>query len=107
METFHLYHLAVCWSGRRVASKAEDPPLATGPVHPITNVPSSPVVPRSAIVSPESVIRAAAAQMVFAARKSQDFITPDQVTELESWTGLVRTVLRFISRHDFNEHARL
>ena len=37
--------------------------------------------------SGSSRIRAAAAQMVFAARKSKDFITPQKVAEIEAWTG--------------------
>jgi uridine phosphorylase len=37
----------------------------------------------------DTVIRAAAAQMIFASRTSQAFITPDQVSELEKWTGMV------------------
>ncbi|KAF5371399.1 hypothetical protein D9615_009678 [Tricholomella constricta] len=90
METFHLYHLAACWSGRRVAAKAGEPPLTTGPVQPIISVPPALSVPASSprLASSDTVVRAAAAQMVFASRTSQDFITPDQVTELERWTGL-------------------
>ncbi|KAG6827386.1 hypothetical protein H0H92_011984 [Tricholoma furcatifolium] len=89
METFHLYHLAACWSGRRTAPKVPEPPLTAGPVKPVASVPSSPTFPTRSLrlASPETVIRAAAAQMVFASRTSQDFITPDEVTELERWTG--------------------
>ena len=88
METFHLYHLATCWGGRPVISKALSTPLTTGPVNPIISEmhPMHPV-PQ---VSQNSVIRAAAAHMVFASRTSQDFITPKQVEELENWTGQVK-----------------
>ncbi|RDB29910.1 Purine nucleoside phosphorylase DeoD-type [Hypsizygus marmoreus] len=93
METFHLYHLAACWSGGRVTSKVAEPPLATGPVRPVISVPSSnseSIIPPPSLqlASPDTVIRAAAAQMVFASRTSQDFITPQHVSELERWTGL-------------------
>lgn len=43
-------------------------------------------VPVRAAASPPR-IRAAAAQMIFAARLSKAFITPDDVVELESWSG--------------------
>ncbi|KAF8067045.1 nucleoside phosphorylase domain-containing protein [Lyophyllum atratum] len=90
METFHLYHLAACWGGGRVAAKVGEPPLTTGPVEPVLSVPPSPTVPVTfpRLASPDTTIRAAAAQMVFASRTSQDFITPDQVAELERWTGV-------------------
>jgi len=88
METFHLYHLAACWGGRSATSNALPTPLTTGPVNPIISQtsPTHPIHPAPQ-VSPNSVIRAAAAHMVFASRKSQDFITPKQVEELENWTG--------------------
>ena len=90
METFHLYHLATCWGGRSVISKVLPTPLTTGPVNPTISQmhPTNPA-PQ---VSPNSVIWAAAAHMVFASRKSQDFITPKQVEELENWTGQVSTL---------------
>lgn len=87
METFHLYHLAACWGGRSVISKSLPTPLTTGPVNPtISQI--HPVNPAPQ-VSQNSVIWAAAAHMVFASRKSQDFITPKQVEELENWTSQV------------------
>ncbi|KAF8154900.1 nucleoside phosphorylase domain-containing protein [Crassisporium funariophilum] len=88
METFHLYHLAACWAGRTAVSKVDYTPLTTGPVNPIISK-SSPthLVHSAPQSSPNSVIRAAAAQMIFASRTSQDFITPKQVKELEHWTG--------------------
>ncbi|KAF8961180.1 nucleoside phosphorylase domain-containing protein [Flammula alnicola] len=89
METFHLFHLAACWTGRTVVSKVAPTPLTTGPVNPIIARSSNPThldhpTPPSL---PNTIIRAAATHMVFASRKSQDFITPQQVEELENWTG--------------------
>jgi uridine phosphorylase len=46
-----------------------------------------PIVAKNKDIGSPSSIRAAAAQMVFAARLSKEFITPEQVTELEAWTG--------------------
>jgi uridine phosphorylase len=88
METFHLYHLAACWGGRSVVSKVLSTPLTTGPVNPIISE-IHPIHP-APLVSQNSVIRAAAVHMVFASRKSQDFITPKQVEETENWTSQVR-----------------
>jgi uridine phosphorylase len=91
METFHLYHLARCWGGWTTPSTTQTTPLTTGPVRPVLSLPSTPIstVPPVLLASPNSVIRAAAAQMVFASRTSQDFITPEEVRELENWTGQV------------------
>ncbi|KAG6885233.1 hypothetical protein C0993_004640, partial [Termitomyces sp. T159_Od127] len=90
METFHLYHLAACWSGGRTTPKAQEPPLTAGPVKPVASPSPSPVIANASLqlASSETDIRAAAAQMVFASRTSQDFITPHQVGELERWTGI-------------------
>ena len=44
---------------------------------------------------PPPRIRAAAAQMVFASRTSQDFITPEMVAEIEAWSG--RAVLEALA----------
>jgi hypothetical protein len=92
METFHLYHLAACWGGKSLASA---PPLTIGLVKPIISHPSSPSVtaPTPQIVLQDTVIRAAAAQMIFASRTSQAFITPEQVSDLERWTGMVGPLL--------------
>jgi len=90
METFHLYHLAACWAGRIQVTDPGSTPLTTGPVSPtISQTASSPTYPvhPAPPAIPNSVIRAAAAHLVFASRKSQDFITPEQVAELENWTG--------------------
>ncbi|CAA7262381.1 unnamed protein product [Cyclocybe aegerita] len=99
METFHLYHLAACWGGRTTGPKAGAAPLTTGPVSPTVeakaaggggSIPSSAQDANEAgpSLSDGSVIRAAAAQMVFAARTSRDFITPQEVEDTEHWTAL-------------------
>ncbi|KAH0578128.1 hypothetical protein H2248_004093 [Termitomyces sp. 'cryptogamus'] len=88
METFHLYHLAVCWRGRQAATRMS--PLTERLVEPVISLPPASVFPTTSLqlASPETVIRAAAVHMVFASRTSQEFITPNQVTELERWTGI-------------------
>jgi uridine phosphorylase len=92
METFHIFHLAASWQGKLHSPMPVPPPLTTSPVHPDMSQPSS--IQDPPLHLPSSVdedltsgpkIKAAAAQMVFASRSSQDFITPEQVTELESW----------------------
>lgn len=92
METFWLYHLAACWSGRKGTSGGiVAPPLATGPVQPTTSQPSTTsarAIPK-ALAGHDTVIRAAAAHLVFASRTSQDFITPSQVAVLEEWAAKV------------------
>jgi len=92
METFHIFHLAASWPGKFNTSKPAPPPLATSPVHPDMSQPSStqdpppdPSLSASEDIASSPKIKAAAAQMVFASRSSQDFITPEQVTELENW----------------------
>ncbi|KAF9563511.1 uridine phosphorylase [Agrocybe pediades] len=107
METFHLFHLAACWTGRTaLSSKLESPPLSTGPVTPVIAKPSSDYIQTEALpqtagsaakptasaapvdpIVPNTVIKAAAIHMVFASRKSRDFITPQQVEEAEHWAG--------------------
>ncbi|KAI0638742.1 purine and uridine phosphorylase [Trametes polyzona] len=99
METFHILHLASCW---RVAAKdlqTPAPPLdrdATAPSIYPAHAPSTQAdIPDVAATSagghaplrPPPRIRAAAAQMVFASRTSQDFISPEDVARIEAWTG--------------------
>ncbi|KAF9269740.1 purine and uridine phosphorylase [Marasmius fiardii PR-910] len=93
METHHLYHLAACWGKRKEARRAPDAPLTTRPVVP-KPVQSSPGIqsdvsldPAYPLAGPDTVIKVSAAQMVFANRSSRDFISPEQVSELERWTG--------------------
>ena len=85
METFHLFHLAACWKGRNRSDGSTFPPLANEPAHSIRangklgdNVASS-----------ASAIKAASVQIVFALRKSLDFITPEEVQQAEQWGGIV------------------
>ncbi|PIL30009.1 hypothetical protein GSI_07920 [Ganoderma sinense ZZ0214-1] len=99
METFHILHLAACWAiGAKTGTADAAPPLhhaATAPSIPPVHAPSTqtriPDVAASATgaapLSPPPRIRAAAAQMVFASRTSQDFITPQEVAAIEAWAG--------------------
>ncbi|KAJ8583905.1 purine and uridine phosphorylase [Rhizopogon salebrosus TDB-379] len=95
METFWIFHLAASWRGVKQSSAAIDPPLAASPVVPAFSGTSSGTSeqiegPHSGLdedISPGPVIRAAAAQMVFASRSSQDFVSPEQVNQLENWSG--------------------
>ncbi|KAJ3574597.1 hypothetical protein NP233_g1667 [Leucocoprinus birnbaumii] len=94
METFHLYHLASCWGTHPSAHREDAPPLTTTAVEPVMIGPGS-VIQHSQVnpsVSRTSTIRAAAVHMVFASRLSQDFITPEQVDQLENWTGKARKI---------------
>ena len=88
MESFQLYHLAACWTARAILISTA-PPLATNPVDPIF-VDSKTSTQQIKLSAPgSSVIKAAAAHMVYASRTSQDFITPQAVKDLERWTGQV------------------
>jgi len=92
METFHIFHLAACWPGKIVASKPVLPPPATLPVRSNMSQPSLTQDTRDLSSVNENLvfrphIKAAAVQMVFASRLSQNFITPEQVTDLEKWCG--------------------
>lgn len=94
METFHLYHLAHCWGGHEVQPASPSIPLATGPVRPIvsrlTDESQDVAHQGRPLAGRDTVIRAAAVHLVFASRTSQDFITPEEVSTLEDWAGLVR-----------------
>ncbi|KAG2137540.1 purine and uridine phosphorylase [Suillus clintonianus] len=106
METFWIFHLAASWRGVKTSSSAVNPPLATVPVVPaFSGIPSRTREKAEVLLSSldedtssRPVIRAAAAQMVFASRSSQAFIGPEQVTELEKWSG--RGVLEALSKFD-------
>jgi uridine phosphorylase len=71
-------------------------------VAPLTN-PIHAVVAQSKDVTPQvestvgSLIRVAAVHMVFASRTSLEFITPQSVDELETWTGKVRVIFLRLS----------
>ncbi|KAF5309521.1 hypothetical protein D9619_012364 [Psilocybe cf. subviscida] len=85
METFHLFHLAACWTGRSHARGMANPPLATNPVSPsVARAKPAAMPQQDAVLELKgTTIRAAGAHMVFASRKSRDFITPEQVNEVE------------------------
>lgn len=98
METFHILHLAANWPGPARTKGTVAPPVTALPVAPsmtVTPSPSAQAQPPSVSTAsaageplrPEPRIRAAAAQMVFASRTSQDFITPEKVAEIEAWSG--------------------
>jgi uridine phosphorylase len=92
METFHIFHLAASWTGNRSFLQPVPSPLDASLVQPEL---SQPVTARGAPPDTSHLIvensrfqpriKAAAAQMVFASRLSQDFITPEQVAEVENW----------------------
>ncbi|OSD05554.1 purine and uridine phosphorylase [Trametes coccinea BRFM310] len=98
METFHILHLAACWRPEAHEAAKDAPPLSRDatapsiyPAHPPSTQSDIPDVATSAIghqpLRPPPRIRAAAAQMVFASRTSQDFIAPQEVASIEAWTG--------------------
>jgi len=90
METFHLYHLAKNYVPRHARPLGNvEPPVSAGPVSPNVEsaIGSSQSEVRGRAVASPPRIRAAAAQMIFAARLSKGFITPNEVIELERWSG--------------------
>jgi len=106
METFHLYHLAKNYVPLRPRPLGDaEPPVATGPVSPVvestTGSTQSKVPDETAVPPPR--IRAASAQMIFAARLSKAFITPDQVVELERWSS--RGILEALIGIDLPENV--
>jgi uridine phosphorylase len=102
METAHLFHLAQSWP-RNVSTFSPSgsaapiaPPIADPPGHPNITSPPGPSSPPSTSLDAAggatsgrrgSQIRAAAVHMVFAARQSNAFITPEQVAVAEEWAG--------------------
>ncbi|KAF8502457.1 purine and uridine phosphorylase [Gautieria morchelliformis] len=108
METFHIFHLAASWSRNSSSCpEAPSPVEAAGslvpPVHHLPVAPSVTAAHRKSTHTEhrhatDSQIRAASVQMIFAARLSQDFITPDHVGEMESWTG--KAVLQALTKFD-------
>jgi len=94
METYWIFHLAASWRGLPSAKPALNPPLSASPVFSSvapsesSHADSSRPAPRPAKDTVrQSTIRAAAVQMVFASRSSQEFITPEHVSLLEAWCG--------------------
>ncbi|TCD60718.1 hypothetical protein EIP91_009639 [Steccherinum ochraceum] len=102
METFHLFHLAASWPTHKRPSQVATPPISSRPADLTIAEPGLPAhqakqavppdvstsAPDGHVLVPQPRIRAAAAQMVFAARGSRDFITPEQVETLENWTAV-------------------
>ena len=104
METFHIFHLAASWQGTNSEAQAPHaPPLATLPVQP--DISQSPSTQPSRPTARKSKIKAAAAQMVFASRSSQDFITPEAVAELERWSGMA--ILETLRNFEIHESVML
>ncbi|KAL6305736.1 purine and uridine phosphorylase [Sparassis latifolia] len=99
METFHILHLAASWPSDTPSAHIASPPLSTLPVSPavLSSHPAVvlPPAPNGKPLVPGPRIRAAAAQMVFASRTSQGFITPQQVRDIEAWAG--RAVLEALT----------
>ena len=52
-----------------------------------------------------SKIRAASVHMIFAARLSQEFISPEHAHEVENWTG--EAVLQALSKFDIETEVRI
>jgi hypothetical protein len=102
METFHLLHLASCWRSPSVIPVSAASPQLSRPVQP--TIPQTSPTQNDA-VGRQPAIRAAAAQLVFASRSSQEFITPQHVAELEAWTG--QAVLDAMSTFEIENHVRL
>lgn len=111
METFHILHLASCWRAEAKHTSTPAPPLsrdATAPsIYPAHSPSTQADIPDAATsaVKPPPRIRAAAAQMVFASRTSQDFISPEQVASVEAWTG--RAVLEALVGLEIEPDVRL
>jgi len=95
METFHLFHLASVWKpitrttssqGTEGAIPSQDRPVRTSvPEGQLST--SLPDYSSDIVHNPESRIRAAAVQMVYAQRNSLDVIEPQDSDRLEVWVG--------------------
>ncbi|KAG2357708.1 nucleoside phosphorylase domain-containing protein [Suillus spraguei] len=98
METFWIFHLAASWRGVKQSSSAINSPLALSEIPSGTSEKVEVILPSlDKDTSSRPVIRAAAVHMVFASRSSQAFISPDQVNELEKWSGrgVLEALVRF------------
>ncbi|KAF9515827.1 hypothetical protein BS47DRAFT_1371882 [Hydnum rufescens UP504] len=93
METFHLLHLASAYrptGDLTVQVNSETGPM---PTFPLTSLPTSnPTVsnrsPSVQVDNSRGRIHACSAQMVFASRSTNAFITPEEVQQTQAWTGL-------------------
>lgn len=96
MESFHLFHLAHVWRPHLKLTTGKGLPPTNLPVEPlIVPAPSQQTLDAAPTIKSDSGsprqpprIRAAAVQMIFACRRTQSFIEPEQVAELEAWSGL-------------------
>jgi uridine phosphorylase len=98
METFHLYHLAAMFrspskgeSRRKDVSQGASP--ADFPNRPAIKAPNAGSSVTDTDKQPASserpfTMRAGAVQMVYAARLTREWITPETVHELEHWAAL-------------------
>ncbi|KAI0344335.1 hypothetical protein BDW22DRAFT_1355712 [Trametopsis cervina] len=103
METFHIFHLAASWPVESHTAQPVVPPLsniAAAPAISSDRSASTQTDPPAKVatsakdgstLTPRPRIRAAAAQIIFAARNSREFITPEEVARIEDWSG--RSVL--------------
>lgn len=98
METFQIFHLAACWPVDTQPPQSTIPPLSDRPTTPAIFEAhlSAPQTPPARVSTsskdgqtlvPRPRIRAASAQIVFAARDSREFITPEEVERIENWCG--------------------
>jgi len=113
METFHILHLAKSWSNSASGSvpSNENTDEAKAIESPVGHLPTPFVsTAHKRLPSPEekyaehSKIRAASVQMIFAARLSRDFITPETVRATEAWTG--EAVLSALAQFRIPEDVR-
>lgn len=102
METFHLLHLASSWRPQSTNSAPGDNAQPSSTIPP-SHLPATPAIETSPSTQPPPTlnvsvtprIRAAAVQMIFANRVTQDFITPEAVKATEAWSG--RAVLEALA----------
>ena len=99
METFHIFHLAACWAVSVDIRQPVIPPLSNLAVPPTISGDREPSSQSAAVIQaatsakdgetfdPKPRIRAAAAQIIFAARNSREFIQPEDVVRIEEWCG--------------------
>jgi uridine phosphorylase len=107
METFHLFHLASIWYPITRTSK-EPPNILPSHDHPVCTDAELLGAPApenclDTVHSPNSRIRAASVQMVYAQRNSLDVITPEEVDKLEAWVG--EAVLKCLIKVDVPENV--
>ena len=114
METYWVFHLAVSWQGppNPNPSPALNPPVSADPAFAPAATSHADTTSTALRVSQptkdkvrQTTIRAAAVQMVFASRSSQEFITPEHVSKLEAWCG--QAVLDALLAMDIPQDVRI